>query len=58
MIVDDSSYNLYVLQEILNQIDSKMQIETAMNGQLAIDKIRPNRLGLEAKTYDFIFMDL
>ncbi len=35
-----------------------MQIETAMNGQLAIDKIRPNRMGLEAKTYDFIFMDL
>ncbi|TNV84067.1 hypothetical protein FGO68_gene12668 [Halteria grandinella] len=39
LCVDDSTYNLFVIKEMLKIIDSKMNIETALNGQIAFDKV-------------------
>jgi PleD family two-component response regulator len=38
LIVDDSSYNLFVLEELLNDFHGVTQIEKAINGQEAIEK--------------------
>ncbi|TNV83809.1 hypothetical protein FGO68_gene12023 [Halteria grandinella] len=54
LCVDDSTYNLFVIQEILNTIDSDIQIETALNGRLAYEKLIKNY----CKPFDMIFMDL
>ena len=38
-MVDDSTYNIFVLEELIHNIDSQIVIDTALNGQLAIDKV-------------------
>ena len=32
LCVDDSTYNLFVIEELLKQIDVVMEIQTALNG--------------------------
>ena len=50
--MDDSPYNLFVIQEILTYIDPNLEITTALNGQVALDRV------LEGITFDIIFLDL
>ena len=33
LCVDDSTYNLFVIQELLKEIDTTMIIDTALNGE-------------------------
>jgi CheY-like chemotaxis protein len=46
LIVDDSSYNLFVMGELMQQIKfapeekKALHVETALNGQLAVDKVK------------------
>ncbi len=46
LIVDDSSYNLFVMGELMQQIKftpeekKTLHVETALNGQLAVDKVK------------------
>jgi len=51
LLVDDNSYNLFVLREMILMVHP-FQIEEAMNGQEALDKVRV------AGPFDMIFMDL
>ena len=39
LIVDDSAYNLFVLQELIRSIDSAIHVESALNGQIGIDLV-------------------
>ena len=39
MVIDDNSYNLFVMEELIKQADSEIMIDTALNGQLALDQI-------------------
>ncbi|TNV85182.1 hypothetical protein FGO68_gene14033 [Halteria grandinella] len=39
LCVDDSTYNLFVIKEALYLIDESLHIDTALNGQIAFDKI-------------------
>ncbi|TNV85569.1 hypothetical protein FGO68_gene3449 [Halteria grandinella] len=39
LLVDDSTYNLFILRELLTQIAHHIEIETALNGELAIQKV-------------------
>jgi len=43
LIVDDSSYNLFVMQELLQTIPAIQIIKTAMNGQECLDMLKENR---------------
>jgi len=51
LLVDDNSYNLFVLREMILMVHP-LQIEEAMNGQEALDKV------LSEGPFDLIFMDL
>ena len=55
-MVDDSSYNLFVLRELIESIDSKLELESAMNGREAIDQVVS--YSEDNKTFDFILMDM
>ena len=64
LCVDDSTYNLFVIREIISQIDAKIHIETALNGQIAHDKIfdahqivQDNALN-KGNFYDLVLLDL
>ena len=39
LVVDDSPYNLFVLQELIGQIDPGIVLETAMNGKEALERV-------------------
>ena len=39
LVVDDSSYNLFVIEELLNSLERNIEITQAMNGEEAIEKI-------------------
>lgn len=56
MIVDDSPYNLFVMQELVAQVSPSIKIDTALNGQLAINQV--NSLPLAERAYDVIFLDI
>jgi CheY-like chemotaxis protein len=59
LIVDDSTYNLFVLEELLKEIDNTMILIKALNGKEAVDAMTRN---LDTKTknslFDFVLMDL
>ena len=59
LIVDDSSYNLFVLEELLHEIDGNIEIIQAMNGREAIDKVQSadNLFGITSQ-FSLIIMDL
>ena len=62
LIVDDSPYNLFILQELLltmENVDREM-IKQALNGQEALDMItsRENLIGNCRSKFDIIFLDL
>ncbi len=57
LIVDDSTYNLFVMKEILTQLKPDLYLDEALNGQAAIDKVLENTL-LSIPDYDLIFLDL
>ena len=62
LIVDDSPYNLFILQEILLTMPNtdKAMIKQALNGQEALDLIttRENLKGDNRSKFDIIFLDL
>jgi CheY-like chemotaxis protein len=39
LIVDDSPYNLFVMKEILTLLDPSLILQTALNGQEALDRV-------------------
>ncbi|TNV83858.1 hypothetical protein FGO68_gene3883 [Halteria grandinella] len=49
LIVDDSAYNLFVLEELLKEVDATLEVQTALNGQICLNKFDGQ---------DIIFMDL
>ena len=51
LIVDDSAYNLFVMEELMGQLG--VQADTALNGQLALNKVCASR-----QVYDVIFLDI
>ena len=57
MIIDDSSYNLFVMEELVHQIDPHIEIDTALNGQIALNKIKKS-LPRQGPLYDVIFTDI
>jgi CheY-like chemotaxis protein len=54
LIVDDSSYNLFVMQELLQTISAIKIIKTAMNGQECLDLLKENK----SQSFDVIFLDI
>ena len=60
LIVDDEPYNLMaakILLEVLGLQDSGRVIETAVNGQIAFEKIQHEIQIHNKNRYDLIFMD-
>ena len=55
LVVDDNSYNLLVMQIILGDIVEAQNIDTALNGQLAVEKVL---LQEHESPFNYIFMDL
>ena len=62
LIVDDSTYNIFVLSEILSlqPLLSECEISSALNGQEALNLITQTRdsTSLSKCKYSLIFMDL
>ncbi|TNV85288.1 hypothetical protein FGO68_gene1251 [Halteria grandinella] len=59
LCVDDSTYNLFVLQELIKSaVEGPLEIDTALNGQLALDQIERTVKNQGNAMYDFIFLDL
>jgi len=62
LIVDDSAYNLFILQELLLTMENvdRETIKQAYNGQEALDIItsRENLIELSRSKFDIIFLDL
>lgn len=56
MVIDDNSYNLFVMEELIKQADSEIMIDTALNGQLALDQIIA--VNSDSHFYDVLFIDL
>jgi CheY-like chemotaxis protein len=54
LIVDDSSYNIFVMKEILQTIPAVKLIKTAMNGQECLDLLKENK----SESFDVIFLDI
>ena len=57
MIIDDSLYNLFVMEELVHQIDPHIEIDTALNGEIALNKIKKS-LPRQGPLYDVIFTDI
>ena len=47
--MDDSAYNLFVLEELLKEVDPSLHIDTALNGQICLSKFDGHHI---------VFMDL
>ena len=58
LCVDDSTYNLFVINELLKQKDPQIEIDSALNGKLALDKILEKSRRVDNQPYDIIFLDL
>ena len=57
--MDDSSYNLFIMTEILQTIrDITINVDTCMDGQEAIEKVMGNLNESIACDYNIIFMDI
>ena len=56
LVVDDSSYNLFVIQELISAVDKAIHVDTALNGVQALEKVREKRA--QGGSYTIIFMDL
>jgi CheY-like chemotaxis protein len=54
LIVHDSSYNLFVMQELLQTIPAIKIIKTAMNGQECLDLLKENK----SQSFDVVFLDI
>lgn len=52
--MDDSAYNLFVMQELLQIIPTIKQIKTALNGQECLDVVQANK----SQPFDMIFLDI
>jgi hypothetical protein len=55
--VDDSAYNLFVIEQLINMIDPSFEVDSALNGKLAVEKVL-SLSNIEHKSYDFIFLDV
>jgi CheY-like chemotaxis protein len=62
--VDDNSYNLYVIKEIISVLELrecfKFEIKTAMNGQEALNILmtQDEMTSMHRNKFDLIFLDL
>lgn len=51
LIVDDATVNRYILKKYIEKCSTKIHIDEAMNGYIALDMCKENK-------YDIIFMDI
>lgn len=60
LIVDDSTYNLFILRELINQISPSVEVDSALNGQLAVQQVieRLSHQENNESPYDLIFLDI
>lgn len=56
LYVDDSTYNLFVMQEIIKELDPSVTVFTALNGQLALELIAD--MAPHERLFDVILIDL
>lgn len=56
LLVDDQAFNLICLENLIESSFANSVIETALNGQIALDKVIEN--DKEGTTFDIIFMDI
>ena len=55
LVVDDSTYNLFVMQMILEEVkDMQLEIVTALNGRIAVDTVTQH----SPAPFDIVFLDL
>ena len=56
--MDDSTYNIFVIKDLLNVLnsDNDLFIETALNGQEALEKV--DLITERREVYHIILMDL
>jgi len=57
LIVDDSPYNLLVLDELLKDIPNVGKVDQALNGEIAITKVQNLYLN-SYQVYDYILIDI
>ena len=57
LIVDDTPYNIYILQELVAQINPSIEITKAHHGKIAIEKIIESKRERK-QFFDIIFMDI
>lgn len=57
MIVDDTPYNLYILNELIFSINPSIEVVQALHGREAIDLVIKAR-DSGKKYFDIVFMDL
>jgi len=57
LCVDDSAYNLFVLEQLINMIDPSIEVDSALNGKLAVEKVI-TLANTQKISYDFIFLDI
>ena len=55
--MDDSAYNLFVIEQLINMIDPLIDVDTALNGKLAVEKVL-SLSNNDHKSYEFIFLDI
>ena len=64
LCVDDSTYNLFVIKELILQAEPNAVIDTALNGQIAFDKIFDHHQTSatfpvdRSSLYDIVLLDL
>ncbi|TNV83610.1 hypothetical protein FGO68_gene728 [Halteria grandinella] len=54
LCVDDSTYNLFVIKELISSIDQSIHVDTALNGKIALELLNKNKL----TQYNLVLMDL
>lgn len=56
LIVDDTPFNVLVLEKFIQEIEPTTNIQKAFNGKEAVGKVK-EQWKIEKKTFDLIFMD-
>lgn len=57
LIVDDTIYNLFVLEQLIEELDPSIRISKALNGEQALNKIEESKVGNRC-SFNLILMDL
>ncbi len=57
LIVDDSTYNLFVIESLIKEYNQGCEITLALNGRIALDKVKVTA-DSGVCIYSFIFLDI